>query len=565
MDKVGGYSRPVTWPLLIFFLAFLFVVFPGRGQHSPQWRGLEKALNDLVEGGHVPGVVVGKVDQRGQKEVLAFGKVSYGAEEASVDQRTLFEIGSLTKLFTCLALVDIAREDSVSMNDPLGRYLPDTLDLCSVLRDSVELHHLATHRSGLPRLPANMMPADIENPYADYGLQDLYQYLEAYETTGSRVGSYSYSNLGMGLLGHLLERIEGKPFDRVLKERVMQPLGLRSTWDSVPPAERMRLAKPHSGGREVSYWHMPTLGGAGVLRSDLTDLLKFLQAFITPASSPLENPISRVLDTKYEARPQAFDMGLGWHITSTDSDTIYWHSGGTGGFRSYIGFRRKQKEGIVILANGNFDLKDIGRHYLEPQHPLPDIPRTVDIADTLMNSYTGRYKTGSEVVFDVSRSNDTLFVQIKGQQKYPVYPENDTAFFYKATDGKIGFSEDSTGEVASLTLYQFGQAKVAEKVGELPDRDTPPDTIELSKERAVKYKGRYEVSPRFYFQVTGDGEGLYIQGTGQRRFRILPTSPGHFIYEETGASLDFRIDDSGQVTGLRLHQLGTEISAKKVK
>lgn len=345
----------------------------------------------------------------------------------------------------------------------------------------------------------------------------------------------------------------------------MQPLGLRSTWDSVPPAERMRLAKPHSGGREVSYWHMPTLGGAGVLRSDVTDLLKFLQAFITPSSSPLENPISRVLNTSYEARAKAFDIGPGWHITSTDTDTIFWHSGGTGGFKSYIGFRQQKKEGIVILANGNFDLKDIGRHYLDPQHPLPDIPRPVDIADTLLSGYTGRYKTTSEVVFDVSRSNDTLFVQIKGQQKYPVYPENDTAFFYRATDGRIAFSKDSTGETAALTLYQFGQAKVAEKVGELPDRDIPSDTVELSKERAVKYTGRYEVSPRFYLQVTRDGKGLYIQGTGQQRSRILPTSAGHFIYKETGASLDFRIDDSGQITGLRLHQLGREIPAKKVK
>ena len=194
--------------------------------------------------------------------VTAQGERSAGARMPS---DALFELGSITKTFTALLLADAVVSKQLSLTGAVE----DTLDGMR-LRDSrgepIRWVDLATHRSGLPRLPSNMAPAVPEDPYADYGVAKLREFLAGFKPAVARDTRYEYSNLGFGLLGHALSRAAGKPFAALLAERVIQPLGLDDTSLALSPRDLPRLIPGHDAtARPVPHWHFDVLAPCGAL------------------------------------------------------------------------------------------------------------------------------------------------------------------------------------------------------------------------------------------------------------------------------------------------------------
>jgi CubicO group peptidase (beta-lactamase class C family) len=265
------------------------------------------------------------------------------------DGDTLFEIGSITKVFTALLLADMALEGSVALDEPLRELLAGVRvpsrggEIC--------LEHLATHTSGLPRLPPGMLPRalfDTSNPYAQL---DEDRVLAALERTrlrrapGKRV---RYSNLGPGLLGIALARRAGIGYEELLRSRVLEPLGLADTGIDVPPE---RLARGHSHrGRPVSWWDFPGLAGAGALRSSANDLLRLLSACLDPPDSRLGRALALAMKPRARAG-RRLQIGLGWFQLRRGGETLVWHDGGTGGFRSIAGFVPTRRTAVVALTN----------------------------------------------------------------------------------------------------------------------------------------------------------------------------------------------------------------------
>ena len=282
------------------------------------------------------GIVVGVIEPSGRR-VVSYGRLAKD-EARTPDGDTIFEIGSITKVFTSLLLADAVQRGEVSLADPVSKYLPASVKMAERGR-AITLQDLATHTSGLPRLPANMKPRDAANPYADYSVEQLYQFLTSYQPARDAGAQYEYSNLGGGLLGHVLAQRAQIDYASLVRARVTAPLGMTSTSIVLSPEQKARLAAGHSATLEpVPNWDLPTLAGAGALRSSTNDLLTFLAANLGYTTSPLGRAMASMLDVRRPTGVDNLQIALGWHVLRAHGRDIVWHNGGTAGYRTFIGF-----------------------------------------------------------------------------------------------------------------------------------------------------------------------------------------------------------------------------------
>ena len=376
--------------LLAVFFAF------GVVAQVPNDAAIRKILADRIDVQHQGvGMVVGVIEPRGRR-VVAYGAFAKGDKRA-IGGDTLFEIGSVTKVFTSLLLADMVLRGEVSLNDPVAKYLP-----AEVKAPNVTLRQLASHTSGLPRMPGNFSPKDASNPYADYTVQQLYDALAWIQLSSKPGAHYEYSNLGAGLLGHALARRAGMDYEAVLRKRILDPLGMKNTAITLTVAMKERLAPGHGETLEpAANWDLPTLAGAGALRSTANDLLIFLAAILDYKTTALRPAMNRMIATS-ERRPigEMNEVGLAWHITKSGDRELVWHNGGTGGYRSVIGFDPKQRIGVVVLSNTARSLDDIARHLLDPTKPLEtakfEPKKEAAVDPKIFGNYVGKYALAPE-------------------------------------------------------------------------------------------------------------------------------------------------------------------------
>ena len=233
----------------------------------------------------VVGLVIGIVKD-GQSQVIAYGETRKGSGTRP-DGNTLYEIGSISKVFTGVLLSLLVEEHGVSLEDPLQKYLPPSVTVPVFAGGPITLEHLATHTSGLPRMPDNFNPADPLNPYADYTVAQMYAFLEGHKL-GRPPGNYTYSNYGMGLLGHALAHRMGMTYEQLLKDRICKPLGMKETGITLNEAQQKRLAPPYTIAlKPTENWDIPTLAGAGAIRSSVNDMIIFIRANLKKDRQPL--------------------------------------------------------------------------------------------------------------------------------------------------------------------------------------------------------------------------------------------------------------------------------------
>ena len=315
-------------------------------------------------------MVVGAIDPRGRR-VVAHGKLEAG-DPRQLDGDTLFEIGSVTKVFTALLLADMVARGEVALGDPVGKLLSAEVKVPERGGRAITLLDLATHTSALPRMPANFAPKDPWDPYADYSIAQLNDFLSTHALTRDIGTQYEYSNLGVGLLGLALARRAGMDYETLVRTRIAEPLAMASTRITLSPALQARLAVGHDGElTKVASWHLSeAFVGAGALRSSANDLLVFLAANLGYASTPLAPAMADMLKVRRPIGGGSHEMALGWHVLKRANMEIVWHNGQTGGYHSYVGYDAKTRTGVVVLSNSSSDIDDIGMHLLDASLPL---------------------------------------------------------------------------------------------------------------------------------------------------------------------------------------------------
>lgn len=519
----------------------------------------ENVTQRVAEGDCV-GIVVGVVDAQGTS-YFSRGRFSRDGDRP-VSEDTIFEIGSITKAFTAVLLADMVKRNLVALDDPVQKYLPSLAYMPSHGDKHITLGNLATHRSGLPRLPDDFEAKDMENPYVDYTDKRMLQFLAGHELSRDIGAKYEYSNLGVGLLGYALSRHAGKSFEQLVIDRISEPLGLKDTRITLSDEQRSRLAQGHVAGRPAKNWDFDALAGAGALRSTARDMLRFLSANLGLAETRLSNALQATHRDRFETGQPELSVALGWHVWTKYGTTIIWHNGGTGGYHSFCGFIPQKGLGVVVLTNSSEDIDDIGLHVLDPKFELKAVRKTTPVQGAMLDDYSGYYELQPGVVFHITREGNQLFAQLTGQDKYPVYPESDTKFFYKVVDAQLTFVRGGDGKVEHLVLHQNGDHKAKKLTDYKPSVhvEVPVDVAILAQ-----YVGKYELTPGVQFDVILDSGQLKIRLANQPRFPVYPESETKFFYKAVDAQITFVKDESGRVTGLILHQGGLDQSAKKAE
>jgi len=317
------------------------------------------AIKQRVDDKKAVGMVVATIEPDGSTSMAAYG--SPGPDAMPLDADSVFEIGSITKVFTAVLLADMAERGEVKLDDPVARFLPDTVRIPERNGRKITLLDLTTQSSGLPRMPDNLRPKDVTNPYADYTPEQMFEFLGRYELTRDIGAQYEYSNLGVGLLGQALARRAGKSYEALVKERILDPLGMTHSGVTLTPWMREHLAKGHDAQRNAtSNWDIPTFAGAGALRSTMNDMLRFARANLDPSGGRLQRVMQQTHDTRKPAGRDDMSIGMGWHIRRMTDRSIVWHNGGTGGYRTWIGFDKAGKNAAIVLTNSSLPNDDLG-------------------------------------------------------------------------------------------------------------------------------------------------------------------------------------------------------------
>ena len=425
-------------------------------------------IKQRVEEKRSAGIVVGLLEPDGRTRVIAYGDPGPG--RPPLDANSVFEIGSISKVFTATALAELVKQGKVSLDDPVQKYLPSSVHVPSRNGKVITLGNLSEQNSGLPRMPNNFHPANPANPYVDYGAPQLYEFLNGYQLTRDPGAEFEYSNVGVGLLGHALSLATGKSYEELERSLVWTPLGMTHTAITLTPWMQQHLVLGHDEqGNVVSNWDLDALAGAGAIRSTMSDMLKFADANLHPERGPLERAMSFAHEVRAKAGPMG--IGLNWLSLYAGADTIVWHNGGTGGYRTYIGLLPSRKMAVVVLTNtGGTGADDIGMHLLSPALPLAPRPAPVKqrVAITLpaatLARYAGTYQLAPTFAIEVTADGDALYAQPTGQQKFRLWPETELDFFIREVDAQVTFVRDSSGAVSALVLHQGGHDQTAPKV-----------------------------------------------------------------------------------------------------
>jgi CubicO group peptidase (beta-lactamase class C family) len=445
---------------------------------------IRKIISDRIDKyGRSVGIVVGIIEPQGQR-VVAYGHLNQG-DPRPLNGDTVFEIDSITKVFTGLLLTDMVARGEVALTDPVAKYLPSGIKVPERGGRQITLLDLATHYSGLPQLPLNA-PLYEQDPIGSYTVDQLYSMLSAYHLDSDPGAQYFYSNVGFGLLGHALARRAGMDFQQLLEARITGPLGMADTRIALTPQMMERLTPGHGYYRLAPTPSMGygALAGAGGLHSTVNDLLRLLAAFTQYTKTPLAGLMAAMLETHRPTGELGVEVAPGWFIQTPNRCgpsgcepmglEFVVHGGGSFGYVSYLAYDPKSRVGVVVLSNASqhpAGVGDIGRHVLNSQFPIlgprqlefskrrkDDERRTVVRLDPkLLEAYAGRYKGGSES-WVVRHEGTRLFMQDeahlnKGYSKYEILPKGGRDFFFLGQDSEITFNNIRKGRSSGLVLH----------------------------------------------------------------------------------------------------------------
>jgi CubicO group peptidase (beta-lactamase class C family) len=359
-------SRPRTsLPLALAVCALAFHV-RAEAQFPPDSVVLS-IIKQRVADSRNAGIVVGMLEADGRTRILSAGDAGPG--QPALDGNSVFEIASITKVFTATVLAELVKEGRVSLDDPIEKFLPKSVRVPSRDGKPITLGNLSEHNSGLPDMPDDFSPKDSSNPFADYAADQLYAFLSHYTLPRDPGSQYEYSNLGVGLLGHVLTLITGRSYEDMERERVWKPLGMSHTGVAFTPWMKAHLALGHDAqGAVTANWDADALAGAGAIRSTTVDMLKFAAANLHPERGRVEQAMAFAQQERANAGSNR--IGLTWMSKHLAGDTVVWHSGGSGGYGTFIGLSPSRHIAVVVMTNSSTTRlprpDNIGLHLLDP-------------------------------------------------------------------------------------------------------------------------------------------------------------------------------------------------------
>ena len=541
-----------------------------------------KSIESRIANGYSPSIAIGIIDKDGPQYYL-FGTKTAGGQP--VNEHTIYEIGSISKTFTGILLAQAVLERKVKTDDPAQIHLPSAVKLPTKDGKQITLGHLSDHTSALARMPSNFNPKDPTNPYADYTVEQMYTFINGYTLPRDIGSQYEYSNLAQGLLGHILALKAGTSYEELMLSKIANPLGMKETKITFDDKMKQNLAMGYSQGAQVSNWDIPTLAGAGAIRSSVHDMLIYLQANMGLKKSKLLPAMQLAHQARHDKPGGGTRVGLGWHISKGGEGDVIWHNGGTGGYRTFVGFVKETGKGVVVLTNSSKGADDLGMHLLNStaklievkKAALIDIKKAADaqggdaawkVYEELKKDQVNKYEFNEDEINTLgytylqggnTKAALTIFKinVLEYPKSFNVYDSYGEALL---KDGQKEAAIENYKKSVELNPGNTGGVEALEKLGV----KMGSNEVKVAESVLESYVGVYELAPNFTITITRTGSKLFGQATGQGQFELFAKSATEFFLKVVDAQVTFLVKE-GKVESMTLFQGGQVMPGKRIK
>lgn len=502
---------------------------------------------------------------------------------------TKFRLGSITKQFTATLVLQLVEQGKIKLDGKLSEYLPDYRKDTG---DKVTIHNLLSHTSGIPSYTS--LPGFFQNVSRNPFTVD--EFIKKYASGDLEFEpgtKFVYDNSGYFLLGAIIEKVTGKPYEQVLKENVFDPLGMKNSgydrWGTILNKRATGYTRTPRGFQTAPYLDMSIPYAAGSLYSTVEDLYLWDQALYG----------EKILSAKSKElmfKPNLSNYGYGFVIMKATfappsklEVPVIQHNGGINGFSTNIVRMTNEKRLIVLLDNAedgryltNITLGLMSILYDQPvDAPKQSIAQTImkTIVEKDVASAVAQYralkagKTANEYDFAETELNQLGYQLLQTKKiteaieifklNVEMYPQSSNVYdslgeAYMA-HGDKELSIANYKKSLELDPKNTGAtAKLAELSGERKDVKVDPKILD-------SYAGEYELAPTFTIKISSEDGKLMAQATGQPKFELFPTSETDFYLKVVSAQVSFIRDDTGNVTALTLSQNGRKTTGKKVR
>ncbi|MCE9529051.1 MAG: serine hydrolase [Planctomycetales bacterium] len=484
-------------------------------------------------------------------------------KKEQVTPETKFRIGSISKQFTAAAVLRLAEEKKLSLDDSLAKFFPDFPN-----GDEIKVRQLLTHTSGIHSYTSKPeFISRVKDPIEPEKLIDWFRDDKPDFAPGQ---GFLYNNSAYFLAGEIVAKVSGKPFETYLRETFFEPLEMKDTGIFVNSAPPTGIARGYSLVNEkiepALDWDMSWAGGAGALYSTVGDLFRWNEALF--GGKVLKEETLKAATTPVELPPNVEGMSYGYGLTMLKVKRLpaVAHGGGLNGWSTYLLRLPDQHCTVVVLTNA---LPGSPKHspsaiahvlaeklLVDEIAKLPEVAEDKTIDPKTLPDFVGRYDY-KDAVMTISVDGDVLYSQITGQPKHRIYPKAKDTFFWKVADAEVVFLRDDKGQVTAARHTQNGNSFRAAKFAK--------DAIDLTAEQAESFVGEYRYGLLAVMTVTRDGSQLFAQLTGQPKHPIFPTSETEFEWRVVEAKVKFTKDKDGKVTKGTHTQNGNSFDVPKIK
>jgi len=427
---------------------------------------IENIMKKCVDEGHTPGIVIGVIEEGGTK-FYKYGSMAVD-DPTPIDENAVFETGSITKIFTSLLFTEMLKNGDVKFDDPIEMYLPKSVKVPEYKGKKITLGHLATHRAGFDYMPKNFIMSDMYNPFSEYSVEYLYDYLSNFELPYEPGTQYRYSNVCVGLLAHILSLITNQEFEGLVSERLLNPMEMESTKINLTDEMLNRFAKAHIRNKIVPHWDVAVFDGAGGLHSTPKDLARFIEANLGYYETDVFPILKEAIETRHPQDLPYLDVGHEWNISYQYYPEIVFHGGATGGHQIFIGFCPETKKGVVVCSNSCSFIYDIGKNILNKKWYLKEFRQQSIIVPMMLHKFVGKYQNiedGTTCSIDIKSQGHLSMLMLKWgyYPQIPMYPSTEKDFFLKVKPVEINFDlneqDDNIIELMTVnyngTIYKF--------------------------------------------------------------------------------------------------------------
>ena len=537
-----------------------------------------KIASPLVENKVVDGLSIGYLEGE-HYGIVHLGSATSAGKKA--DNLTLYELGSISKVFTSLLLADAVVRGELQLEATANFVNSAGIRLPEHEGRSIQWIDLSTHRSGLPRLPANLEVTSLKDPYRLYDSKKAAAALGDIKLARKPGDSQEYSNFAVSVLGYLIAENAKSTYQDLLRERIAKPLGMNDCTFDLTSDQKKRFATPHDQvGSPTLAWSFADLPGAGGVHATMFDMMRFAKAQLSPPPGKLGEAIELAWKQHSTADESGPATGLGWMIHG-DGETR-WHNGGTGGSRSAIFINRRIKSAVIVLCNTSVtnEVDDLAADLLKVA------------AGIEMNSEQGDTPPKVSPFTSVGMHDDLVFVTYDGAtyqwlELDGIKVEDIVASAKQQFGGSwqkriredlvevlwgMGHKTGKTVElhlqdakskkktiVEEATMSESNRAAIRAESGE-PSND---EVVVDAQDRA-RLVGRYQLAANFIFDVNDRDGRLMVGITNQPTQEVFPESKTRWSYRGVDATLEFTLVGTGPARSLVLHQNGIKQTARRI-